>query len=266
MGDVFRRRLTLVIAILSLTTPDFHLCASPSTVAEEAEQAFQIGDFDRVESLLSQSENSPTLRELRIKALQNRGVQRFFSADIKGSLLDFDAVIALDPELAPYHWQRGLCCYYAEEFEKGREQFVLHQQVNPNDVENAVWHFLCVVRARGGSVEKARATMLPVSGDTRVPMAQIYDLFAGRGSEAAVLAAAEKEIDGAGDTRRNQLCYAHLYLGLYYEACGERESSEEHIRLAAESYSMDHYMGKTAQVHAKLRAREKGASQTPPSK
>ena len=55
------------------------------------------------------------------------------------------------------------------------------------------------------------------------------------------------------ERERNHLCYAHLYLGLYYEALGDAEKSAGHIRKAAFEYSMDHYMGKTAQVHAKLR-------------
>ncbi|MEM6916625.1 MAG: hypothetical protein AAF491_08685, partial [Verrucomicrobiota bacterium] len=55
------------------------------------------------------------------------------------------------------------------------------------------------------------------------------------------------------DEEKNHLCYAHLYLGLYFEAVGEEEKMKEHIRLAAFSYAMEHYMGKTAQVHAKER-------------
>ena len=53
--------------------------------------------------------------------------------------------------------------------------------------------------------------------------------------------------------RRNQLCYAHLYLGLYHEALGHADKAKEHMLKAANDYKMDHYMGKTAQVHVKLR-------------
>ena len=37
------------------------------------------------------------------------------------------------------------------------------------------------------------------------------------------------------------------------EAMGDAAKSAEHIKFAAFEYSMEHYMGKTAQVHAKLR-------------
>ena len=52
---------------------------------------------------------------------------------------------------------------------------------------------------------------------------------------------------------RDQLCYAHLYLGLFYEATGDAALARKHMRLAAVDFRMDHYMGKVAQVHVKLR-------------
>ena len=73
----------------------------------------------------------------------------------------------------------------------------------------------------------------------------------GTGSVEAVLTAA-----GAGDDsplRRNHLCYAHLYLGLYFEALGDDAKAKDHILKAATDYEMDHYMGKTAITHAKVR-------------
>ena len=81
-------------------------------------------------------------------------------------------------------------------------------------------------------------------------MREILDLFAGRATPEAVLAAAEA---GPEPARRNQLCYAHLYLGLYSEAIGDAEKAKQHMLLAADRYSMDHYMGRGAQVHCRLR-------------
>jgi lipoprotein NlpI len=146
------------------------------------------------------------------------------------------------------HWQRGLALYYAERFQEGRAQFEAHQKVNSEDVENAAWHFLCVARAQ--SPEAARKALLPVGDDARVPMKQVLALFAGTGTEQDVLQAANA---GAEADRRNQLCYAHLYLGLYAEALGKTDEARAHLRKAAGEYSMDHYMGTTAQVHLKVR-------------
>jgi lipoprotein NlpI len=51
-----------------------------------------------------------------------------------------------------------------------RAQFELHRTVNPADVENAAWHFL---RGARWVTAKARAALLPVGPDSRVPMRQI---------------------------------------------------------------------------------------------
>ncbi|NNC88790.1 MAG: hypothetical protein HKN82_10070, partial [Akkermansiaceae bacterium] len=44
-----------------------------------------------------------------------------------------------------------------------------------------------------------------------------------------------------------------LYLGLYHEALGEEAKAAAHMQKAAGDYKMDHYMGRVAQVHVKLR-------------
>ncbi|HSI61530.1 MAG TPA: hypothetical protein VLE43_00390 [Candidatus Saccharimonadia bacterium] len=178
------------------------------------------------------------------------GVKAFFDAKPKESVAAFDKVISLERSAAPQLWQRGLSLYYTEDYKEGRKQFELHQTVNSNDVENAAWHFICVAKADG--LEAARKVLIPISGDARVPMKEVHELFAGKGSEEAVLKAAAAG-DVGEDVRRNHLCYAHLYLGLYFEALGEKEKAKTHMVKAATDYKMDHYMGKVAQVHVKLR-------------
>ena len=173
-----------------------------------------------------------------------RGEEHFRAGRIAESIADFDKAIELEPRIAPHHWQRGISLYYANRFADGRKQFELHQTVNPSDVENAVWHFLCVARMEG--VEKARAVLIPIPEDTRVPMMQIHALFAGKGTADDVLKPARG---------KDAIFYAHLYLGLYYEVAGDAVSSKKHIQLAAHEYAVDHYMGDVARVHEKLRPR-----------
>ncbi|HEX3135247.1 MAG TPA: hypothetical protein VHX44_16900 [Planctomycetota bacterium] len=178
------------------------------------------------------------------------GVRLFFAADIPGSVAAFDRVTVLVPESTPSLWQRGLALYYAGRFADGRAQFERHQTVNPNDVENAAWHFLCVAKVDG--LAAARAALIPIVGDARVPMREIHALFAGTGTAEAVLRAADA--DGVpSEAERDQLCYAYLYLGLYDEVTGDPAQARMHMRKAAIDYRMDHYMGRVAQVHVKLR-------------
>lgn len=181
--------------------------------------------------------------------LQRRGEMCFRGGRIADSLIDFDRVVKLLPKFAPRNWQRGISLYYAKRYKEGREQFESHQTVNPNDVENAVWHFLCVTRAAG--LGEAKKHLIPIRGDSRVPMAQIHALFAGKGKPGDVIAAAMKS-GGDEELLRRQLMYAHLYLGLYFEAIDTGDEASRHIELAATTYAVDSYMGDVAKVHWKL--------------
>jgi lipoprotein NlpI len=207
---------------------------------ESHEPAQAIADYDQVLKL------DPRLPD----AWQNRGSEHFKLGHIKESIADFDKFIELVPAQAAYHWQRGISCYYAGRFEEGRKQFESHQTVNSNDVENAVWHFLCVARASG--LEKARAALIPIKGDTRVPMMEVHSLFAGKLKPEDVLKTAS-----AGDLPKpkldRQLFYAHLYLGLYFEAIKDDKQAREHITKAARQYQGGDYMGEVARVHLQLR-------------
>ena len=180
--------------------------------------------------------------------LFNQAVRLFFDAKPVESARVFDELVEAVPAAEPELWQRGLALYYADRFADGRAQFELHRTVNPNDVENPAWHFLCVAKLEG--MEAARAKLLPVGEDPRVPMKEILALYSGQGDAAAVIQAAEQ---GEGEARKNQLCYAHLYLGLFHEAVGDDQKARAHITQAAGPFKMDHYMGKVAVMHAKLR-------------
>src|SRR5439155_18617695 len=123
-----------------------------------------IKDFNRV----------LTLEPKAIAAYRERAQEHFKAGQAKESLADFDRFLELAPQQKPNSWQRGIACYYANKFEEGKKQFELHQTVNPNDVENAVWHYVCVAKLKG--VEQAKASLIPIKEDSRVPMMEIYAL------------------------------------------------------------------------------------------
>ncbi len=187
-----------------------------------------------------------------VRAYQARGVAHFELAAFEEAIADLDRVVELFRNQEPHHWQRGIAYYYAGEYEKGVRQFELHQTVNRQDVENAVWHFICKTRISG--TDAARESLIPIGRDSRIPMAEIWSLFSGDGSPEEVLHAADPTGEGSQSVRPN-LCYAHLYIGLYHEAFGNTELAKKHIRLAATTYGMDHYMGMVARVHFKLLGR-----------
>jgi lipoprotein NlpI len=175
------------------------------------------------------------------QTLMNRAVAEFERAQFTQSALTFDEVARLVPDQAAHLWQRGIALYYAGRYTDCRRQFESHRSVNPDDVENAAWHFLCVARAQ--SPETARVALLPVGPDSRVPMREVYRMFAGTMKAEEVLAAAGGRPEGR--------FYAHLYIGLYSEALGLKHLAQQHIREAASDRyeSVGGYMHMVARVH-----------------
>lgn len=178
------------------------------------------------------------------QAMLDRAVAHFEAGRIAESAAEFDRLAKADPAAMPYLWQRGIVLYYAGRYADCRQQFERHRTVNPDDVENAAWHFLCVARAE--SPARARAALLPVGPDARVPMRQVYEMFRGAATPEDVLRAA-----GAQPSAQ---FYAQLYLGLYFEAIGDARRALEHITAgAADRYaSAGGYMHMVARVHLGL--------------
>ena len=51
---------------------------------------------------------------------------------------------------------------------------------------------------------------------------------------------------------KNRSFYAHLYLGLYFDASGDTKKAREHLERAAKDPHTGGYMGDVARVHLKL--------------
>ena len=178
------------------------------------------------------------------RAVLDRAIEDFLSGRVKESVTGFDRVAALAPDAAPELWQRGIALYYVGRYDDCRKQFESHRTVNPNDVENPAWHFLCVAHAQ--SPEKALASLLPVGPDQRSPMREVYEMFKGAMTPDAVLAAA-----GQSQSAR---FFAELYVGLYYEATGNTARALPHLKAAASDQfaGAGGYMHRVATLHPLL--------------
>ena len=102
-------------------------------------------------------------------------------------------------------------------------------------------------------VEKSRAVMLPIKDDRRIPMMKVYDMFRGKATPEQVLENVTAD-DPKGDVLSGRLFYAHLYLGLYLEAVGEKREARKYIALAADKKLANHpringYMWDVARIH-----------------
>jgi tetratricopeptide (TPR) repeat protein len=183
--------------------------------------------------------------DVQTRVLLESAIDDFLAGRVAESVVLFDRVAKQAPEVAPELWQRGIALYYVGRYRDCRAQFESHRTVNPNDVENPAWHFLCVARAE--TPARAKAALLPVGPDQRSPMREVYQMFQGTLPPDKVLAA-------AGDSLSARF-YAELYVGLYYEAIGDQSRALEHLKAAASDRfaRAEGYMHTVARLHPMVR-------------
>lgn len=239
----------LAVSLLALSTVEAIQAESPQALLGAARSAAARGDSETAIALATRA-----IRQdgSLASAYYLRGREHFRRGQVAASVRDFDRYVELEPNLEPRQWERGIAYFYAGKYAQGARQFELYQTYHANDVENSVWRFLCLVPDVG--IVKARESMLQIADDPRVPMMQIYDLYRGQGSPDQVVAAIEAT-PGTAAQKAARHFYADLYLGLYYEAAGNRELARTHIQRAAqESLSrnqhLNRYMWDVARVHA----------------
>jgi lipoprotein NlpI len=181
-----------------------------------------------------------------VAAFDRRGDAYLKLGKFTEAVADYDTFLKENPKFGPQHWRRGIALYYAGKYEDGVKQFDTHKTVNPQDVENAAWHYLCNVKVAGK--EKAQKALIDVTDDTRVPMAEIQKLYAGKLKPDDVLAVSEKtKADTpAGVSAR---FYGHLYVALWYEAEGDAKKVTEHLTAAVEKYKVPDYMWDVGNAH-----------------
>jgi lipoprotein NlpI len=243
-GNLSSIRRTFLVPTLAL------VLALSTVLADDAEveiagilaEAKSVDAAKAVEVLSAGIEKHPAVGELYYW----RGRENFRTGQVKESLADFDKFVELKPALASQQWERGISAYYAGKFREGAKQFELYQTYHDQDVENSVWRYLCVAATEGA--EKARANMLPIKNDPRVPMMQVYGLYRGESTVDDVLKASEKPNQNPA-VLRSQRFYANLYVGLYLESLGKRGEARPYIEKAATDFRIEHYMGDVARVH-----------------
>jgi lipoprotein NlpI len=242
--DRNEQALMLVEQYIRLAPKDargYFLRAAIRDASHEYEKA--LPDYDKAIELDSK----------RDAAYQRRGVANFMVGKVKEAVADFDKYLETHPDEKPQHWQRGIALYYAGRYEDGAKQFELHRTVNPEDVENATWHFICV--ARWKNADAAKAGLIPIESDSRIPMMKVHEMFAGKATAEDVVAEAKKG-DLAPAQLNRQLFYAHLYAGLYCEAIGKNDEAKMHLTEAVK-HEVGDYMYGVAKVHLKLLERGK---------
>jgi lipoprotein NlpI len=248
IGIAVYRTLTLGLILLT------HLLNAGSGTGYCIQNQDSTTAFQKANEALASGDNASAIKWLSeaiskepndIGLLQLRAETYFRSGDYKNSIPDFDKVVELKPAFKAENWQRGIALYYVGRFKDGAEQFEEHHRVNPDDVENTFWYFLCL--AKQESIEAARKKIIPSRGDARAPLMEIYKLVRGEISPADV----EKAVAQfpANSPQRTQAeFYGFLYLGLWYDLAGDKPKAIDFLKksLAANSRG---YMADVAKVH-----------------
>lgn len=164
----------------------------------------------------------------------------------KQSLTFFNRVVELEPDFAPSNWQRGIALCSCGEWEAGAKQFKIHHDVNPDDVENSAWYFLCVAKTKG--MEAARETVIPSRGDSRQPMMSVLKMLQGSLEPAEVAQAAVDNTPEGTSARKSAQFYADLYIGLYYDCLDDAAQAQKFLKRSL-TYGIDGYMADTARVY-----------------
>jgi lipoprotein NlpI len=193
-------------------------------------------------------------------AYDRRGDANLKLGKFKDAVKDFDAYLAKvkddqRKEAKAHHWRRGIALYYAGQYKEGAEQFEVHKTVNAEDVENAVWHYLCNVRATKNK-EKAQKDLIPIKDDTRVPMKKIHEMFAGKCQPAEVIAEVAK-LKLTGEALKEAEFYGHLYVALYYDSEDKKEECQRHLTEAVEKHKISHYMWDVGAAHLEMLKKKK---------
>ncbi|TWU05926.1 tetratricopeptide repeat protein [Stieleria varia] len=168
------------------------------------------------------------------------------AGDAKSSLKYFDEYLKSHASELPYLWQRGIALYFVGDFAEGAKQFEEHRHVNPNDVENAAWHFLCVAKAE--SFQASQKQLLPAPGDRRVPMDEVLEML--KTGDTDLVVKRMESIDKDSPMKASADFYGEFYLGLYADAKGKRDEAQRRLERCAKNAPRN-YMGDVARVYAK---------------
>jgi lipoprotein NlpI len=218
--------LALLAAFLGL------IIASLAVADEAADDALRERLHKRLDAeiaeLTAKIDKSPGTVDL----FSRRGDAWFFRGRFTEAVGDFDKMIELKPDLETSHWRRGIALFYAGRYKDAARQFEIYHSFDNVDRENGIWRYLSQVKALGK--DEARKGLLKYQKDDREPFPDVYRLFAGEMTGAAILERITRA-KISDEERAKRLFYAELYIGLNDFVEGDSLSAETHLGQAVKN-------------------------------
>ncbi|MBX7167896.1 MAG: hypothetical protein K1X74_16300 [Pirellulales bacterium] len=222
--------------VANTNLPDAHLLRA---AVLEQKQAFRQAASEYSQLL--------KIRPRAVELYRKRGEMYFYLSMFEEAQQDFDRIIAIDESQSKDAWQRGITLYYLGNFPEAMLQFEETGKASPNDVENALWHFLCTAKVFG--IEEARKRMLPLGKDHRIPMKEIYAFYKGDVQQQAILMAVQADAPPVPELNE-RLLYAHLYVALFHDLNGRKELARNFLAAYVDNIKAPaQFMWEVARVH-----------------
>lgn len=184
--------------------------------------------------LEGQLKTSPAIVDTDADAVgkySRRGDLHLFLGMFPEAEADYRKMSALKPDLDASHWRLGIAMYLAGHPEDAAAQFDKYHSFDNVDRENGIWRYLSHRAAFGK--KKARDQLLKYEKDDRPPFREVYQLFEGTMTAQQVLQSISPELPDS--TRKSQLFYAQLYVGLNDAVEEKPESALRALREAVKN-------------------------------
>jgi lipoprotein NlpI len=208
-------RSCLVAILLAVTLPDSK--AKEPTNEHPLSAAERKSLRERFRRTLDETPPPNASTPDSVSAHSRRGDALFFLAEYKQAVLEYQAMVRLDPKLDASHWRLGIALYFAGQPKGAAEQFDKYQSFDDVDRENGIWRYLCHHRAFGA--DRAAKELLRYAKDDREPFPIVYRLFDGSITPEEALKRIPETLPAI--ERDKQLFYTELYIGMLKTVQGD---------------------------------------------
>ncbi len=154
-----------------------------------------------------------------------RGDACFFLGQFLKAVMDYQAMVKLDPSRDASHWRLGIALFFANQPEAAVTQFEKYHSFDDVDRENGIWRYLSQYKARGADV--AQKELLRYEKDDREPFPAVYKLFDGSLTAKDALAEIPETLPAREIDKRR--FYTELYIGLHLVVQGQDQDAQKYL-------------------------------------
>jgi len=139
-----------------------------------------------------------------------RGDALFFLGRSREAVVEYQAMVRIDPQQDASHWRLGIALFFAGDHKQAAAQFDKYHMFDDVDRENGIWRFLSHLKAYGA--KRAARELLRYEKDDREPFPVVYRLFDGGVTAKQAVQMIPDDLEAAEQDKR--IFYTQLYVGM----------------------------------------------------